>query len=293
MNKGTLHGIAAYLIWGFFPIYFKMIEEVPPLQIVANRILWSFLLLALLLFVRQQWKVLFASIKGPRFLLAFLIASVLLAVNWLTYVWAVNADYIIEASLGYYINPLVSVLLGVIFLRERLRPLQWAPIGLAAFGVLFLTISYGRLPWIALLLAGSFGLYGLAKKTAPLGSFYGLSIETGMLIIPSLVYLTYLQTHGQGALGHASPGIVFLLALSGPITTVPLLLFGSAAKKMDLYMLGVLQYIAPTMQFLIGVFIYGEPFTHADLVGFGIIWAALALLSVEGYLVRRRRQAFA
>ena len=293
MNKGILHGIIAYMIWGFFPVFFKLIEEVPALQIVANRVIWSFLLLVILLSARRQWKTLLASIKGPRFLFAFLIASVLLSVNWLIYVWAVNADYIIETSLGYYINPLVSVLLGVVFLRERLRPAQWLPIGLAAAGVLYLTLSYGQPPWISLALALTFGLYGLAKKTAPLGSFYGLSIETGMLLIPSLAYLMFLYANGQGAFGHASPLTLFLLAMTGPVTAIPLLLFGSAAKQIDLYMLGLLQYIAPTQQFLIGVLLYHEPFTATDLVGFIIIWIALALLSVEGYLVRRRQRALA
>lgn len=290
MNKGILHGIIAYSIWGFFPIFFKLIEEAPPLQIVANRVIWSFLLLVILLSAGRHWKILLASIKGPRFLIVFLIASALLSVNWLIYIWAVNANYIIETSLGYFINPLVSVLLGVIFLGERLRPAQWFPVGLAAVGVLYLTLNYGQPPWISLALALTFGLYGLTKKTAPLGSFYSLSIETGMLVIPSLAYLLYLQANGQSAYGYAAPLTLVLLAMTGPVTAIPLLLFGSAAKQIDLYMLGLLQYIAPTLQFSIGVLIYHEPFTAADLVGFMIIWLALALLSIEGYLARRRRK---
>jgi chloramphenicol-sensitive protein RarD len=293
MNKGIIYAAASYVIWGFFPIYFKLMHEVPALQIVGNRIFWSFLFLSILLFYRRQWRPLLASIEGPRFLLAFVISSFLLAVNWLTYVWGVNAGYIVETSLGYYINPLVSVLLGVLFLRERLRPFQWVAVGLAALGVLYLTLNYGRLPWIALLLACSFGLYGFAKKKAPLGSFYGLSVETGILFLPSLIYLGYLHANGQGAFGQASPLTMALLVLTGPATAIPLLLFGRAAKMIDLSMLGLLQYIAPTLQFLIGVLLYKETFSTSTLFGFMIIWTALSILYIEGYSVRRRQSALA
>lgn len=287
-NKGILYGITAYAIWGFFPIYFKLIHAVPAIQIVSNRIIWSFILLTILLIVGKHTRKLLALIEGPKFLFVFLISSILLAINWLTYVWAVNAGFIVETSLGYYINPLISVLLGVIFLKERLRPLQWVPVGLAAIGVLYLTVNYGRLPWIALLLAMSFGLYGLAKKTAPLGSFYGLSIETGMLFIPSLVFLLVLQFNGQGAYGRLDLWTTILLMLSGPVTAIPLLLFGSAAKQIDLSMLGLLQYLAPTLQFLIGVLLYKEPFTIQSFIGFVLIWIALIILWAEGTLIRRR-----
>jgi chloramphenicol-sensitive protein RarD len=293
MNKGILYGIASYVIWGFFPIYFKLLHEVPALQIVGNRIVWSFIFLIILLIGRRQLQVLRASITGPKFLVVFLVSSILLALNWLTYVWAVNAGYIVETSLGYYINPLVSVLLGVVFLKERLRPMQWIPIGLAAVGVAYLTINYGRLPWIALMLALSFGLYGLAKKTAPLGSFYGLTLETGMLFLPSLVFLASLHVTGAGAFGQVSPMTAVLLVLTGPVTAIPLLLFGSAAKRIDLSMLGLLQYIAPTLQFLIGVLLYQEPFTIQSLIGFVMIWTALIILSMEGYIERRRLNALA
>jgi chloramphenicol-sensitive protein RarD len=289
MNKGILYGIAAYAMWGFFPIYFKLIHEVPALQIVGNRIFWSFLFMVILMTTRKQWRVLWSSIEGPRFLLVFLISSILLAANWLTYVWGVNAGYIVETSLGYYINPLVSVLLGVVFLKERLRPMQWVPIGLAALGVAYLTFSYGKLPWISLVLAVTFGLYGLAKKTAPLGSFYGLTVETGLLFIPSFIFLAALQATGQGAFGQVSPMTTLLLVLTGPLTAIPLLLFGSAAKQIDLSMLGLLQYIAPTLQFLIGVLIYKEPFTVNTMIGFLIIWTALVILWMEGYIEKRRR----
>ena len=291
MNKGTLYALGAYVIWGFFPIYFTLLHEAPAIQVVSHRIVWSFLLLAILLSARKEWKTLRAAITGPKMLAIFMVSSMLLAMNWLIYIYGVQAGYIVETSLGYFINPLVSVLLGVVILRERLRPLQWAAVGLAALGVLYLTINYGYIPWIALLLALTFGLYGLAKKTSPLGSFYGLSLETGLLFIPCLGYLLFLQSQGMGVFGHSSPLTNILLVFTGPVTAVPLLLFGAAARKISLTMLGLMQYIAPTMQFLIGVLLYHEPFTMANLVGFCIIWVALVVLWAEGYRQYRRVRA--
>jgi chloramphenicol-sensitive protein RarD len=288
MNKGSLYALGAYVIWGFFPIYFKLLEQAPALQVVCHRIVWSFILLAILLSARKEWKTLRRAITGPKMLGLFMIASILLTVNWLTYVFGVQAGYIVETSLGYFINPLVSVLLGVVFLRERLRPLQWAAVSLAALGVLYLTLDYGYIPWIALVLALTFGLYGLAKKTSPLGSFYGLSLETGLMFIPCIGYLLFIQSQGTGVFGHSSALTNILLVFTGPATAVPLLMFGAAARKMNLTMLGLLQYIAPTLQFLIGVWVYHEPFTIANLVGFCIIWIALIVLWVEGYKQYRR-----
>ena len=215
----------------------------------------------------------------------------LLTINWLTYVWAVNAGFIVETSLGYFINPLLSVLMGVIFLREHLRPWQWVPIGLAAAGVLYLTFAYGALPWIALTLAFSFGIYGLVKKTAPLGSLYGLTLETGILFIPAVGFLVYLQTVRQGAFLNSNPVTDLLLAGAGLVTTIPLLMFASAAQRIPLSLVGVLQYIAPTLQFLIGVLIYKEPFDQSHLIGFGIVWLALIIFWGEGFLARRARVA--
>ena len=293
MKKGTLYAVAAYAMWGFFPIYFKLIQVVPAVQIVGHRIFWSFLFLLAMLFLRKEGARLRGAIHNRRTLWVFLFSSILLSLNWLTFVYGVNAGFIVESSLGYFINPLVSVLLGVIFLRERLRPLQWAAVGLAALGVVYLTINYGRLPWIALALALTFGLYGLAKKTAPLGSFYGLTVETGMLFIPSLAYLLLTQFTGTGAFGQTGLSVTALLVLTGPLTAVPLLLFGAAARQINLSMLGLLQYIAPTLQFLVGVWIYREPFSVSTLLGFCIIWAALVLLWTEGFVDRGRLRALA
>jgi len=293
MKKGTLYAIAAYAMWGFFPIYFKLIQVVPAVQIVGHRIFWSFLFLLAMLFLRKEGARLRGAIHNRRTLWVFLFSSILLSLNWLTFVYGVNTGFIVESSLGYFINPLVSVLLGVIFLRERLRPLQWAAVGLAALGVVYLTINYGRLPWIALALALTFGLYGLAKKTAPLGSFYGLTVETGMLFIPSLAYLLLTQFTGTGAFGQTGLSVTALLVLTGPLTAVPLLLFGAAARQINLSMLGLLQYIAPTLQFLVGVWIYREPFSVSTLLGFCIIWAALVLLWTEGFVDRGRLRALA
>ncbi len=293
MKKGVIYACVAYFIWGLFPIYFTYLDQVPALQTVMHRILWSFLLLAVLVVARKEWAPLRATVKNPKLVLLFLVSSLLITINWLTYVYGVSIGMIVETSLGYFINPLVSVMLGVVVLRERLRPLQWLPVGLAALGVIYLTIEYGRLPWIALVLAFSFGLYGLVKKTAPLGSFHSLTMETGIMFLPSLLYLLSAEFSGAGAFGHAGLLTTILLALTGPVTVVPLLLFGSAARQIDLSMMGLLQYITPTLQFLIGVLIYKEPFTTSSLIGFAIIWAALIILWAEGTLQRQRRLALA
>lgn len=288
MNKGVIYGLGAYLLWGFFPIYFKLLQEVPAMEILGNRILWSFLFLAVIISLRKDWSSLRSRALNPRTLLIYSVAACLLAFNWLIYVWGVNSGYILETSLGYFINPLINVLLGVLFLRERLRPLQWAPIGLAALGVLYLTFNYGQLPWIALALAFSFGLYGLVKKTAPLGSLHSLTLETGILLIPAGMYLLLTTSRLTSTSGEYSPNIYILLAGLGIGTSVPLLLFGAAARRIDLTMMGILQYIAPTCQFLLGVLVYGEPFTRARLVGFSFIWAALFLFGLEGLLHRHK-----
>jgi chloramphenicol-sensitive protein RarD len=215
------------------------------------------------------------------------IAAVLLSVNWLVYVWGVNAGFIVETSLGYFINPLFCVLLGVVFLGERLRTLQWLPVALATAGVIYLTLTYGRPPWIALSLAVSFGLYGLVKKLAPLGSLYGLTLETAIVFPVALIYLTAVDSSGTGAFLHEGARKDHLLIGAGVVTTIPLLMFASAARLIPLSVIGILQYIAPTIQFLIGVFIYHEPFDRSRLIGFGLVWIALIIFWVESYFANR------
>jgi len=286
LKRGVLSALTAYLIWGLYPVYWKMLTDVPALQIMTHRVVWSFLFLAVVVSLRRDWSGLW-KVANRRTLLIYLLAGALLSVNWLVYIWAVNAGFIVETSLGYFTNPLVSVLLGVIFLRERLRPLQWVPIGMAAASVLYLTISYGRLPWIALVLAFSFGLYGLIKKLAPLGPLYGLTLETGMVFLPALGFLLVAEFNGSASFGHITLLKTLLLALTGIVTAIPLLFFAAGVRRIPLTLLGFLQYIAPTLQFLFGVLVYGEPFTPVRMVGFGIIWLALILYSAEGLIVRR------
>jgi len=291
MNKGIWYGIGAYVTWGLFPIYWKWLHHVPALQLLGHRILWSFLMLFVAILTSRQWNIFRAAVLAPRVLRIYLAAAVLVGINWLVYVWAVNAGFIVETSLGYYINPLLNVLMGVLFLHERMRSLQWVPLGLAAVGVLYLTFAYGSLPWIALTLAFSFGLYGLVKKTAPLGSLYGLTLETGLLFLPALLYLLYADATGQGAFLHTGAISDVLLVGAGLMTTIPLLMFASAARRIPLSLVGILQYIAPTLQFLLGVLVYREPFTHAQFIGFGIVWIALILFGVEGFLASRAQRA--
>ena len=288
MNRGIWYAVGAYVIWGLFPLYWKEIQHVPALQLLGHRILWSCLILVGILLFTHQWRTFRATALPRSIVRIYSAAALLIGFNWLVYVWAVNAGFIIEASLGYFINPLISILLGVIFFRERLRPWQWISIGLAAIGVIYLTFTYGRLPWIALTLALSFGLYGLVKKAAPLGSLYGLTLETGLLFLPALLYLVYSDQVGQGAFLHTGAGSDLLLVGAGLMTTVPLLMFSSAVRRIPLSLAGILQYITPTLQFLCGVLIYKEPFTSAQLIGFGIVWGALIIFVMEGFLALRR-----
>ena len=293
MKKGVLYGIGAYLLWGVFPVYWKLLESVPATQVIAHRIIWSFIFLALILFATQQWKAFRSAALSPRVILIYLASGLLLSINWLTYVWAVNAGFVIETSLGYFINPLISVLLGVLFLHEKLRTWQWVSIGLAALGVTYVAISYGQFPWIALTLAFSFAIYGLIKKTAPLGSLYGLTLETGLLFLPAVGFLIYMQGLGQGSFLHSGSMKDLLMIGTGVVTTIPLLMFASAAQRIPLSTVGVLQYISPTLQFILGVWIYHEPFNRSHLIGFCIVWLALIIFWGEGYLASRKRMVLA
>jgi chloramphenicol-sensitive protein RarD len=286
-NNGLIYALGAYIFWGLFPIYWKWLQQVDAVQLIGHRIGWSFIMLIIFVALIGQFRDFWREALQKRVLLIYSAAAVLIGVNWLVYVWAVNANYIVETSLGYFINPLISVLMGVIFLRERLRPFQWIPVGLATAGVIYLAVAYGRLPWIALTLAFSFGTYGLVKKLAPLGSLYGLTLETGILFIPAVAYLIYADISGFGAFLHSNLTTNLLLVGSGVVTTIPLLMFASAAQRLPLSMVGIMQYIAPTLQFLLGVLVYKEPFDQAHLIGFGIVWVALILFAGENIHARR------
>ncbi len=288
MRTGILSAALAFLCWGLFPLYFHALKEVPPAQIMGHRVLWSLLFLVIVLTIRQQWKWLGALRQQPRVVASFALSALLLSLNWLLYIWAVNSGHVIEASLGYFINPLFNVMLGFLILKERLRIVQWLAIGLAACGVLWLTWQAGRMPWIALALAASFGGYGLLRKTASLGALEGLSFETMLLFPFALGFVVWLTMTGDNAfLNSPSNSTRALLIASGPITAIPLLLFASGARKIPLSVLGLLQYIGPTIQLSLGIFLFHEAFTQERMIGFAIIWGALALYAAEGLLRRK------
>jgi chloramphenicol-sensitive protein RarD len=291
MNKGVLAGIGAYTLWGLFPIYWRLLKQVPATEILAHRIVWSLAFVALLLILQRDWQWIKGTIHDRRTMVVYTLAAILLSINWFTYIWAVNAGYVVEASLGYFINPLVNFMLGVIFFKEKLRGGQVAAVILAVLGVVYLTVSYGSLPWIALVLAFSFGTYGLIKKTASLESMHGFSLETAVLFLPALGFLLYRGASGVGAFMHLGTATTLLLILAGPVTSIPLLMFGYAARSIPLSMLGFIQYITPTMQFMLGVFVYNEPFPTSRLVGFSMIWLALLLYSIESVRFTRRQKA--
>lgn len=278
-----LYAIASYVLWGLFPIYFKALEaEIPPVDIVAHRILWSFLFLMIVLTVRKQWAWVRPVLRQPRVIGGFVASALLLTANWTTYIWAVNNNHIVEASLGYFINPMVSVALGLVFLHERPRPLQWLAIAIAAGAVLWLTWQAGHPPWIALTLAVTFGGYGLLRKTASLGALPGLALETALVLPLALAFLTYTSLQGHNTFSSASTSTKWLLAAAGPITSIPLLMFAAGARRIPLSLVGVLQYITPSLQLLFGVWLYGEELDGDRLNGFIVIWCALALYSAEG-----------
>lgn len=287
MNLGYFYALLAYFMWGLFPVYWKQLETIPATQLIGHRIVWSFLFMLALLAVTGQWKRLRPLLRDWRVVRTYALAGLLLAGNWLTYVWAVTHGYIVEASLGYFINPLFSVLLGLVVLHERLRPWQWTAIALAALGVGYLTVTYGRLPWIALLLTATFGLYGLVTKTAPLDAVDGLTLETGLVFLPAAGFLLWHEAQGTGAFGHSGWWADLLMVGSGAVTAVPLLFFGLAVRRIPLSVVGILQYLAPTLQFLLGVLAYHEPFTQTHLVGYSLVWLALLIFWVEGWVQTR------
>jgi chloramphenicol-sensitive protein RarD len=280
-RTGVAAGLAAYLLWGLFPLYFPLLEPAGGLEIVAHRVAWSLVFIGLLLTVLRGWSQVRAAFTDRRTLLVLSGAAVLIVVNWLVFVFAVNSGHVVESSLGYFINPLVSVLLGVVVFRERLRRLQWVAVALAALAVVVLTVDYGHPPWIALALAGSFGLYGLMKKLVRVEAAPGLFVETALVFLPALVVIVVLEAHGSAAFGHEGVGNALLLASSGVATAVPLLLFAAAARRVPLSTVGLLQYVNPLIQLAIGVFVLGEPMPPARLVGFAIVWLALIVFTAD------------
>lgn len=286
MRSGIIYAALAFLCWGLFPIYFHALGDVPPMQILAHRMLWSLGFLLIVLLLRRQWKWL-NVVRQPRVFFSFVLSALLLSANWLVYIWSVTNHHVIEASLGYFINPLVNIMLGYLILKERLRAVQWVAIAIAALGVAWLTWQTGTVPWIALFLAFSFGSYGLLRKTAALGALEGLSFETIVLFPLAAAYVIWLTVNGQNVfINTDSDTTRVLLVMAGPLTAIPLLLFASGARRIPLSILGLLQYLSPTLQFLLGVWLFKEAFTADRLVGFALIWSALILFAGEGLLRR-------
>ena len=282
-------GLAAYLMWGLFPLYWPLLKPLGALEILSHRVVWSLGLVLAWLAATGRFSALTQLPGRKRALLT--LAAALVSVNWLLYIWAVNAGHVVETSLGYFINPLMSVLLGVLVLGERLRRAQWLSLSLAAVAVLVLSWDYGRPPWIALGLAPSFALYGLVKKRAGVGSVEALAFETAVLALPAFAYLGFLEMRGEGALGHAPLRTELLLVGAGVMTALPLVAFGAAANRVRLSTLGVLQYVAPTLQFFCGVVIFHEAMSPGRWLGFSLMWLALGLFAAEGLWVASRRAA--
>ena len=289
-NAGIAFAVGAYAAWGLFPLYFLQVAGIPAWQVVAHRTVWSLAFVIILLTLLRRWAWLPLVLRQPRVLALFAASALLLSCNWLVYVWAVQNRHVVDASLGYFILPLVSVALGFVVLHERPRFGQWAAVALAALGVVWLTIQSGTLPWIALVLAASFGAYGLMRKTAPLGALEGFALETLLLAPLALAGLVYWHWQGVGAWQIADASKLAWLVAGGPLTAIPLLLFAAGARRIPLATMGMLQYISPTLQFALGIWIFNEPQSAARLIGFALIWAALLVYSLEG-LWRNRRNA--
>jgi chloramphenicol-sensitive protein RarD len=290
-RRGYLYGLTAYVIWGFFPIYFKLLRPSSPLEILAHRVIWSVLFISLLLAAMRNWRFLSRILRNARLFSGIVVAAVLIAVNWGTYIYGVNSSRVVETALGYFITPLVVVLLGVTVQRERLRRWQWAAVGVGAIAVAVLTVDYGRLPYIALLLAASFGSYSLVKKRLALPPAEGLFVESSVLAVPALAYVGWLTFSGNAHFGQVSAGHTFLMVFSGLATAVPLLLFAGAANRVPMVGIGILQYVAPILQLACGLLIFHEPMPAARLAGFGLVWIALIIFTADALRQRRRTAA--
>ena len=289
MNPGIVYSLSAYLIWGLFPLYFKQLSLVPALEVVMHRTVWSLLFVLVVLLVLKRWSWMRAVVRQPKVLGAFALSALLLSSNWLSYVWAVQNQHVQETSLGYFILPLVNVAMAYVLLKERPRRGQWVAVGVACMGVLWLTIQGGRLPWIAILLALTFGVYGLLRKVAALGPLEGLTLETMMLAPLALVYMGVGLRSGNSVLLQGDWGTNLWLMVGGPLTAIPLLLFAAGARRIPLTTLGILQYSAPTVQFILSVVVFHEPINSTRMWGFILIWAALVVYSLEG--LHNSRQA--
>lgn len=285
-RRGFGFGVGAYLLWGLFPLFWPLLKPAQPGEILAHRFVWSLAVVLAILVVQRRWRWISVLLRQPRRLGLLVLAAVLIAVNWWTYIYGVNSGQVVETSLGYFIGPLVTVMIGVLVLRESLRRVQWVALGLGAVAVLVLAVDYGRVPWIALVLAVSFAGYGLIKKVLSMDAVQSLAAETAVLFLPALGYLILLD---GGTFTLTSPGHDALLATSGVVTAIPLLLFGAAARRLPLSTIGLLQYIGPALQFLIGVWIYHEPMPLSRLIGFALVWTALAVLTFDGLRNGRRQ----
>jgi chloramphenicol-sensitive protein RarD len=289
-RRGLAYGVTAYLLWGLFPLYWPLLKPASPIEILAHRMLWSLVFVALLLWRAHAWRQVRTVLADRRKRALLGAAAVVVTVNWGTYIWGVNTKHVVETSLGYFINPLFTILLGVVLLHEGLRRTQWVAVGIASVAIVVLTVGYGRLPWIALVLATSFGLYGYFKKRASVGAVESLAIETGFMAIPALTALVVIQIQGTLAFGHHSAGNTTLLVLTGAITAIPLLFFGAATRRLPLSVLGLVQYLAPVLQFMVGVTVDHEKMPTERWAGFGLVWVALIVLTWDG-LRRPRRPA--
>ena len=275
-----MFGVSAYSLWGAFPLYWPLLEPANPLEIVSHRAVWTLVFCFIVLAATKALKSTLVTLKRPTVAVKLFLSSLLISINWLVYIWATNNEHVVEASLGYYINPLIIIGFGVIFLKEKMRPLQWAAVSIATLGVLVLTFDYGRLPWIALALAVSWGSYGLIKKQLGLGALEGLAIETFISSFFYLAYLIYIGNQGTGQFGQ-SWGLTALLISAGAVTAIPLLLFNGSTNRLPFTTIGLLQYITPTLQFSIGVWVLNEDMPTARWIGFLIIWAALVALAID------------
>ncbi|MFF2809962.1 EamA family transporter RarD [Streptomyces sp. NPDC058000] len=293
-RAGLAYGLAAYTMWGLLPLYWHLLDAAAPSEILAHRMVWSLPVALIILAALRRWSWIRPLLRQPRKLGLILISAVVISLNWFLYIWAVNSGHVLEASLGYFINPLVSIAFGVLVLRERLRPLQWAAVGVGTLAVVVMTIAYGRMPWIALGLALSFATYGLAKKGIKLDGIEGFSAETALQALPAVGYLVFLGVRGESVFVSGGTGQALLLAACGIATAVPLICFGASAVRLPLTTIGMLQYLAPTFQFLLGLTVFGEQMPPERWAGFALVWAALAMLTWDALrTVRRARAALA